>query len=44
MSRKAGKAAVCAIGGLLTGFAASGQSLPDLFPLPNGSGFLDLRR
>jgi hypothetical protein len=43
MSRKAGRAVVCAIGGLLTGLAASGQSLPDLFPLPNVSGFLETR-
>ena len=41
MSRKAGKAVVCAMGGLLTGFVASGQSLPNRFPLPNGSGLLE---
>ena len=41
MSRRAGKAAVCAMGGLLTGLAASGQSLPNRFPLPNGSGLLE---
>ena len=43
MSKIAGKAVVCTIGGLLTGLAASGQSLPDLLPLPNGSGFLETR-
>ena len=41
MSRKAGKAVVCTIGGLLTGLAASGQSLPNRFSLPNGSGLLE---
>ena len=41
MSRRAGKAVACAMGGLLTGLAASGQSLPDRFPLPNGSGLLE---
>jgi hypothetical protein len=41
MSRKAGKAVVCAMGGLLTGLAAIGQSLPNRFPLPNGSGILE---
>jgi cytochrome c peroxidase len=41
MSRRAGKAVVCAMGGLLTGLAASGQSLPNRFPLPNGSGLLE---
>ena len=43
MSKISGKAVVCTIGGLLTGLAASGQSLPDLLPLPNGSGFLETR-
>jgi cytochrome c peroxidase len=43
MSGKAGKFVVCAMGCLLSGIAASGQSLPDLFPLPNGSGFLETR-
>ena len=41
MSRKAGKAVVCAMEGLPTGLAASGQSLPNRFPLPNGSGLLE---
>jgi hypothetical protein len=41
MSKRAGKAVVCAMGGLLTGLAASGQSLPNRFPLPNGSGLLE---
>jgi cytochrome c peroxidase len=44
MARKTGRAGVCVIGGLLTGMAANGQSLPDLFPLPNGSGFLETRK
>jgi hypothetical protein len=43
MSRKAGKAVVCAMRGLLSGIVANGQSLPDLYPLPNGSGFLETR-
>jgi cytochrome c peroxidase len=42
MSGKAGKAVVCVIGGLLIGVGANGQSsLPNLFPLPNGSGLLE---
>ena len=41
MSKIAGKVIVCTIGGLLTGLAASGQSLPSRFPLPNGSGLLE---
>jgi cytochrome c peroxidase len=43
MAGKAGRAAVCAIGCLLSGFVASGQSLPDLYPLPNGSGLLETK-
>jgi cytochrome c peroxidase len=31
------------IGSLLLGLAASGQSLPNLFPLPNGAGMLETR-
>ena len=41
MSRKAGKTVLCVMGGLLTGIAASGQSLPNLFPFPNASGLLE---
>src|SRR5450631_3464027 len=41
MSRRAGKAVACAMGGLLTGLAASGQSLPNLYPFPNASGWLE---
>jgi hypothetical protein len=41
MSKIVGKAVVCTIGGLLTGLAVSGQSLPNRFPLPNGSGILE---
>jgi hypothetical protein len=43
MSSKAGKAVVCVMGGLLTGLAASGQSLPNLFPFPNASGLVETR-
>src|SRR5450759_2145739 len=43
MSSKAGKAVVCVMGGLLTGVAASGQSLPNLFPFPNASGLVETR-
>jgi cytochrome c peroxidase len=39
--KKAGKAGVCAIGSLLIGLAASGQSLPNGSLLPNGAGFLE---
>ncbi len=41
MSRKAGRAVVCAMGGLLAGLAASGQSLPNLHPFPNASGWIE---
>lgn len=36
-----GKAVVFAIGVLLSGLAASGQSLPNLFPFPNETGLLE---
>jgi len=41
MSRRAGKAVACAMGGLLTGLAASEQSLPNLYPFRNASGWLE---
>src|SRR5713226_2741012 len=34
-------ALVCVIGGLLSGLAASGQSLPNLYPFPNAAGVLE---
>jgi len=37
MSKNAGRAVVCVMGGLLTGLIASGQSLPSLYPFPNAS-------
>jgi hypothetical protein len=36
-----GKAVVCAIGGWLSALTVSGQSLPNLFPLPNATGLLE---
>ena len=41
MSKNAGRAVVCVMGGLLTGLIASGQSLPSLYPFPNASGLLE---
>jgi cytochrome c peroxidase len=43
MSRKAGKTVLCVMGGWLTAVAASGQSLPNLFPFPNASGLVETR-
>ena len=36
-----GKAVVCVIGSWLSALTASGQSLPNLFPLPNATGLLE---
>jgi cytochrome c peroxidase len=41
MKVKTSKALVIVIGGLLGGFAAKSQSLPNLFPFPNASGLLE---
>src|ERR1035441_2341527 len=41
MLRKAGRTVLCVMSGLLTGLAASGQSLPNLYPFPNASGLLE---
>ncbi|HXP83636.1 MAG TPA: hypothetical protein VN841_02895 [Bryobacteraceae bacterium] len=41
MKVKTSKALVVVIGGLLSGFAANSQSLPNLFPFPNASGLLE---
>src|SRR3954466_3622277 len=41
MSGKAGKIVVCVMAGLLTGLTANGQSLPNLYPFPNASGWVE---
>jgi cytochrome c peroxidase len=41
MKVKTGQALVFVIGGWLSSFAASGQSLPNLYPFPNTTGILE---